>query len=505
MTLAQFSLGGLVLLPLLAAAVMIVLPHLWRRILGVVFGVLTAGLTVPVIAQVSASNLPELVLGGFEAPLGIHLRGDGLAAVFLGVTALVGLVLTGYAAVVTKAEGSYFSGSSWQPGNPGFWPLWLGCWSGLNAVYLSGDLFNLYVGLELVGLTAVALVALGGRSSWEAALRYLFIAVLGSLLFLAGVGLLVSVTGTLDIEQTREALEQLDDQAAPLLALVLITLGLGMKIALLPMHRWLVPAHSAAPSAVSPILSGLVIKAALVVLLRTWLWAVPLVQGSQWLAWLLGALGAAAVLVGSVLALRQTRLKPLVAYSTVAQIGYWFLAFPLLPTDNNDDALAAGAFHAVVSLAAGHAIAKAGLFAAAGLLKDRCGTDEIDALRGAGVHQPALILAMGMCAVGLIGLPISLGFTGKWQLTTAAVAAGHWWLVVVIAAGTLLTAGYLLRGIAPLLLAPAEQPEDAPAAGPVTQRIRLGEAAVILLGLATIGTGLLGAWLADLLEVGAWW
>lgn len=502
--LAEFSLGALVLFPLLGAAVTMLLPLPWRRMLGIGTGLLTAVLAVPVIAAVSAGQVPELVLGGFEAPLGIHLRGDGLAAVFLGVTALVGLVITGYAAVLPKTEGSHLGQAGWQPGHPGFWPLWLGCWSGLNAVYLSGDLFNLYVGLELVGLTAVALVALGGRSSWEAALRYLFIAVLGSLLFLAGVGLLVSVTGTLDIGHTAEALAGLPDPAAPLLALVLITLGLGMKIALLPMHRWLVPAHSEAPSAVSPVLSGLVIKAGLVVLLRVWLWAVPLVEGTQWLAWMLGALGAAAVLAGSVLALRQVRLKPLVAYSTVAQIGYWFLAFPLLVAPAEDGTVAAGAYSAVIALAAGHAVAKAGLFAAAGLLKDRCGTDEIAALRGAGAHHPVLILAMGLCAVGLIGLPVSLGFAGKWQLATAAVAAGHWWLVLVIAAGTLLAAGYLLRGIAPLLLQ-AEQPQNAPAAGPVSLRVRLGEAAVMLLGLATFGTGLLGAWLAGLLEVGAWW
>ncbi|MVT27706.1 oxidoreductase [Nesterenkonia alkaliphila] len=479
-----------------------------RRVLGAAVGLLVAGLVVPLVVSVSAGEVPELVLGGFEAPVGIHLRADGLGAVFLAVTALVGLVLTGYAAVLPAAEGRCAGPKGWQQGHPGFWPLWLGCWSGLNAVVVSGDLFNLYVGLELVGLTAVALVALGGRGSWEAALRYLFVAVLGSLLFLAGVGLLVSVTGTLDIAQTREALAEVADPEAPLLALVLMTLGLGMKAALLPMHRWLVPAHSSAPSGVSPILSGLVIKAALVVLLRAWLWAVPLSGGAQshaavqWLAWLLGALGAAAVLGGSVLALRQTRLKPLVAYSTVAQIGYWFLAFPLLVSAEHDDALAAGAYGAVIALAAGHAIAKAGLFAAAGLLKDRYGTDEIAALRGAGAHHPALILAMGLCAVGLIGLPVSLGFTGKWQLATAAIGAGQWWLIVVLAAGTLLAAGYLLRGIAPLLL----QSEDEPAAAkPVSVRERLGESAVMLLGLATIGTGLLGAWLGDLLGVGAWW
>ncbi len=505
MTFPQFALGALTLLPLLGAAAAVVLPHTARRITGVVTAVVIALLTVPVLVTVTSGELPELVLGGFDAPLGIHLRGDGLAAVFLGVTSLVGLILTGYAAILPKSTGTFLSATAWVPGHPGFWPLWLGCWSGLNAVYLSGDLFNLYVALELVGLTAVALVALGGRKSWEPALRYLFVAVLGSLLFLAGVGLLASVTGTLDLQQTREALEGLEDPTPALLALTLMTIGLGMKVALLPMHRWLVPAHSSAPSVVSPILSGLVIKAALVVLLRCWLWAVPVLAGAEWLTWLLGGLGTAAVLAGSVLALRQDRLKPLVAYSTIAQIGYWFLAFPLLLPGENDDAeLASGAYGAVVALAAGHAIAKAGLFTAAGFLKDRCGTDEIAALRGTGAHHPTLILAMGLCAVGLLGLPISLGFTGKWQLATAAVGAEHWWLILVLAAGTLLSAGYLLRGIAPLLMQ-AEVDDNTPAANPVTVRERTGELAVLLLGVATLATGLLGAWVSTMLEVGSWW
>ncbi|TLP79847.1 complex I subunit 5 family protein [Nesterenkonia sphaerica] len=505
MTFTQFSLGALALLPLLAAALTMLLPHPVRRALGVLVALLVAGFTAPVLGSVTSGELTELVLGGFDAPLGIHLRGDGLAAVFLGVTSLVGVVVTGYAAVLPKSTGAHLSATSWVTSHPGFWPLWLGCWSGLNAVYLSGDLFNLYVSLELVGLTAVALVAVGGQSAWEPALRYLFIAVLGSLMFLAGVGLLAAVTGTLDLHQTRSQLDELEDPTLPLLALTLITVGLAMKVALLPMHRWLVPAHSAAPSAVSPILSGVVIKAALVVLLRCWLWALPAVPGMQWLAWLLGGLGVAAVLVGSVLALRQDRLKPLVAYSTVAQIGYWFVAFPLLLHGEHDGApLGSGAYNGLVALAAGHAIAKAGLFTAAGFLKDRCGTDKMSALRGAGAHHPVLILAMGMCAVGLLGLPISLGFTGKWQLATAAVGAEQWWVLLVVAAGTLLSAAYLLRGIAPLLLQ-AEVPENAPAAGPVRGRERLGEIAVLIFGVATIGTGLLGAWLGDLLEVGAWW
>ncbi len=549
MTLPEFSLAAAVLLPLLASAVSVLLGHRARRGLGVLTAAVVTVLCMVVLREAVSGETAELVLGGYAAPLGIHLRADGLSVLFLALAAVVGTVVTVYAAmmpvstgqriVTSAAEGTPDAGR-WQPSHPGFWPLWLGCWAGLNAVFVSGDLFNTYVGLELVGLSAVALVALGGRSSWTSALRYLFVAVLGSLLFLIGIGLLLSATGTLDWSQAGERLEETPEaHAAAVFALCLMSVGLGLKLALMPMHRWLIPAHAGAPGAVSPLLSALVIKAALFVLLRVWLWVMPLEATSPEgtvapgvtdavtvLAWILGGMGAAAVLLGSVMALRQDRLKPLVAYSTVAQVGYWFLFLPLLldpeagalegqpGTTLADDAVLSGAFGGSVALALGHGIAKAGLFLAAGLLKDLYGTDEMERLRGAGRNHPMLIMAMGLCAVGLIGLPVSLGFTGKWQLATSAVAAEHWWLVAVLVLGTLLSAGYMLRAVAPLLLQPSddsgvsavlspEEGSERPERG--GQRIRMAEAAPFALGTLTVLTGFLSVGIDSLLGVGAPW
>lgn len=284
----------------------------------------------------------------------------------------------------------------------------------------------------------------------------------------------------------------------------------------------------------SPLLSALVIKASLFVLLRCWVWlAAPGMAPSldpspdapadalielTVLTWLLGGLGALAVIVGSVMALKQSRLKPLIAYSTVAQVGYWFLFFPILldPTSDSledravttlaDDAVLAGAVAGTVALALGHGIAKAGLFLAAGFLKDVYGTDEIDALRGAGKRHPVLVMAMGMCAVGLAGLPVSLGFAGKWQVATSAVGAGHYWMLAVLVLGTLLSAAYLLKALAPLLVAAEDDdsevrlPERVLEATPL-----LPQFAPFALGTLTVVTGLLGAWSASVLEVGAPW
>lgn len=489
MNAAEFAVGAIVLAPLLASAASVVVPVRARRLLALLIVVTVAGFTAVLAGQTAAGEVVELALGSYSAPLGIHLRADGLSVLFVGLTTLVGGIVTVFAVG---------SASTHQA----FWPLWLGCWAGLNAVFVSGDLFNSYVGLELVGLTAVALVALGGRPAWWGALRYLFIAVLGSLLFLVGVGLVVSAAGTLDIEEAGAALQQNPDLAPALVfALALLTVGLGMKVALLPMHAWLIPAHSAAPSAVSPLLSALVIKAALFVLLRCWMWLGAGLPELAPLGWTLGVLGALAVVVGSVAALRQDGLKRLIAYSTVAQIGYWFLAFPLLGADL-DEEVRQGAFGGILALALGHGVAKAGLFLAAGSLKDTYGTDEITALRGAGQRHPLVVMGMGLTAVGLIGLPISLGFTGKWQVATSAVGAQQWWILAVLMVGTLLSAAYLVRAIAPLLLADSPDPDAASA----SRNFRsVSGIAVLSLGVLTLATGFGGVVIDAALDVGSPW
>ncbi|GAA1176488.1 complex I subunit 5 family protein [Nesterenkonia xinjiangensis] len=511
MTLSQTALGAVVLLPLVASALSLVLPPAARRWVGVTTAVLILLGTTIIVAAVAQGSVQELALSGHAPPLGIAMRADGLGALFLATTAAVGSLTTLYAAALPSSTGVRLDGDVPAAGHPGFWPLWLGCWAGLNAVFISGDLFNTYVGLELVGLTAVGLVALGGRDSLTAALRYLFVAVAGSLLLLLGVGLLLAVTGHLDVLRVAQTTSGLEDSGPVLLAVGLITLGLALKTALVPLHRWLVPAHAGAPGAVSPLLSGLVIKAALFVLLRCWLWILPetgdgQISGAQVLSWTLAAMGTAALMIGGATALRQDRLKPLVACSTVAQVGYWVLLLPIVTDPRAEGAVLQGALGGTVALALCHAVAKAGLFLAVGTFKEIYGTDEISALRGVGRDHPVLVLSMGLAALGLIGLPISWGFLGKWQLATSGVAAGHFWIVAVLVAGTLLSAAYLLRAVGPLLVEP--EADDAARRSPhrrLRQVPRAALSAPLLLGLLTVGTGLLGSWMDQVLTVGVPW
>jgi formate hydrogenlyase subunit 3/multisubunit Na+/H+ antiporter MnhD subunit len=222
-----------------------------------------------------------------------------------------------------------------------------------------------------------------------------------------------------------------------------MTAGLLAKTALFPLHLWLPPAHAGAPPAASAVLSALVVKGSFFITLRLWFDALPAVATEMAMQFI-GLLGAGAILYGSALALRQSRLKLLVAYSTVAQIGYLFLVFPLA-FDATTGRLAAGtALAGGLLQAVSHAFAKAAMFMAAGLIAVSLGHDRIAGLGGLARARPVSLLAFALAGASLVGLPPSGGFAAKWMLLSAAVTTGQWWWAVVIVLGGLLTSAYLV-------------------------------------------------------------
>jgi formate hydrogenlyase subunit 3/multisubunit Na+/H+ antiporter MnhD subunit len=382
-------------------------------------------------------------VGGWGAPLGIDLAADGLSVAMLVLTQCIALPLAVYAGAYYKrgeVAGAYF------------WPLAGFLIAGLNALFVSADLFNIYVTLELVGLAAVGLVAAGGGAQQvAAALRYLFATLLGSGLYLLGVALVYGVYGTVSIS----ALTPLVTSEAPRLMWIaggLMMIGLMLKTALWPFHFWLPPAHGGAPAPVSALLSALVVKASFYLILRLWIGPfAPLVAAAEWLAWGPAALGTLAILWGSWQAIRAERLKMLIAYSTVAQLGYLFLIFPLL---TGADAIQAGVMQAFA-----HGFAKAGMFVAAGVFIKATGQELVAGLAGAVERLPVTLFAFGLSGMTLMGLPPSSGFLAKWLLIEVALNRGYWWLVVVVLAGGLLAAVYVFRVLRQaFLLAPANTP-----------------------------------------------
>jgi multicomponent Na+:H+ antiporter subunit D len=308
----------LVALPLIGAVLVFVLPGRWRTPVSLVLLPPVGMASLLTLAVVIAGGTQSHVLGGWSEPLGIGLRADNLTAGIVVLTSLVTIPCAVHAAFSLRSTAA----------KEGFWPLAWFMWAALNTIWLSADLFNLYVGIELLGLVAVGLVALAGNApSLAAAMRYLLVALLGSLLYLLGVVLIYTSLGSLALTDLAAS-----GAGAPTvrIAVVLMTFGLLLKTALFPMHGWLPPAHGGALTPVSALLSALVIKASLFILVRLWLTIGPEMMPVI-LAWTLGLMGTGAIFWGGWMALRQTRLKTLVAYSTVSQIGVCFCSFPLSP------------------------------------------------------------------------------------------------------------------------------------------------------------------------------
>ena len=380
-------------------------------------------------------------IGGLPPPLGIALRADGISAVML-VTAAV--IVTA-AAFYARTKFATPDGVRESRGSLTFWIMLQAIWTALTIIFVGGDLFNLYVALELLTFSAVPLVCIDGRpETLAAALRYLLFALFGSICYLLGVALLYGACGTLDIPLLAQRV-----QAKPAVwsAAALMTVGLLAKTALFPLHLWLPPAHANAPAAASAVLSGLVVKGSFFLTLRLWFYVLPDLPAKE-VASVLGGLGSAAIIVGSILALRQARLKLLIAYSTVAQIGYLFLVFPLAAGAQDWSMIGwSGGLMQVLA----HAFAKAAMFFSAGLLAEALGHDQIAKLGGAARVLPLTFLTIALGGVSLVGLPPSGGFSAKWLMLQASVASGQWVWSLPILAGGLLAAGYVYRILMPAL------------------------------------------------------
>src|SRR5262245_40608180 len=247
------------------------------------------GIALAIAATMPRGSGPLVyLLGGWPPPLGVALRADGPAVVMMVIAAVV----SGAVGVFARGEFHTPAGADERRAAFAFWPLLLVIAGALNTVFLAGDLFTLYVALELLTFAAVPLVCLDGRAeTLTAALRYLLFALLGSVFYLVGTVLLYGEYGTLDITLLSERIRA---DPATLVAAALATVGLLAKTALVPLHLWLPPAHAGAPAAASAVLSALVVKGSFFIVVRLWFDVLPGVPGFA-AAQLLAALGAAAI------------------------------------------------------------------------------------------------------------------------------------------------------------------------------------------------------------------
>lgn len=422
------SIPLLLTLPLIAAILCFVVSSIKvKRFISVFVAIVLVIICALQANYVFENTVPlQIVVGEWLPPLGIKLVVDGFSSVMLLMTSIIGLAITFYSTHYYESDDK----------ESRFWPLWWFLITALIGVFVSSDIFNTYIMLELLGLASVSLIAIQGtQKALQASYQYLLVGLLGSLLYLLGVAIIYRTYGVLDNELIAQVAQS---NLSTKLALAFITLGMMMKCALFPLHFWLPEAHSNASAPVSAILSALVIKAAFFILFTFWFEILtPVITVSA--VSLIGCLGAAAVIYGSYRAFTAPRLKLLVAYSTVAQIGYLFLAFPLMIETPEK------ARTAIIYFIVAHGCAKAAMFLSAGTIQKAVGHDNLADLKGIAVHLPLSIFIFAVASASLIGLPPSGGFIAKWLLLNNAVQTGQWWWVVTLFIGGLLASAYLFR------------------------------------------------------------
>lgn len=427
----------------------------------------TAVLALLAVLQLGEEETLHTHLSGWLPPVGIELIVDRLSA-------LMALILAGVALVTVAG-----SQAAVRQQLPGRQTLHYACVllvvAGLMGIVVTADLFNLFVHLEVASLAAYALVAAGGRGAPRAALAYLVIGSAGASLYLLGVGFLYASMGTLNMADAASLVAAADPRLV-LVGTLLIVAGLGVKMALFPLHTWMPAAYQLAPVGASSFLAPLFTKVSAYALIRVlfWVHGEPVLRGNAVLE-LLAWAGAAAILVGGTLALVQTDLRRLLVYSSIGQMGIVALGIGMANT--------ASMTGAVLHIA-NDALMKGVLFLAAGMALLRFGVSRVDDLNRLRGRAPWTSAAVAVAGLSLIGVPPLSGFFGKWYVLMGTVQEERWLFTAAIVIGSFASIGYVFRILERLFFAPAEEEASRREGSFVTVGACVALAlAVVLLGL----------------------
>jgi len=373
--------------------------------------------------------------GGF--PVGIYLVLDGFSVIMLCIINLIGFIALFYSlSYISKytAESNYYA-------------LFCLIVAGMNGVVLSGDLFNLFVFLEVSVISSYALVAFGvGKTELEASFKYQVLGGLASMLILLAISLIYWKTKTLNIADVRNVLEAGYSKPYYILIQVLLISGFGLKAAIIPFHAWLPDAHSSAPSPISAMLSGVLIKAVgIYVLIRLFF---NMFVFSYEIAVVITALGTISMVIGSLLALMQWDVKRLLAYSSISQVGYVVMAFGmgmilLVRGDNLSAAtlaIAGGLYHMV-----NHSVFKGLLFLNAGALEHRLDTRDLKKMGGLSSAMPVTSSTSFMASMSISGIPPFNGFFSKLIIIIAAINGKFYLLAILAVVVSIITLAYFLK------------------------------------------------------------
>lgn len=423
----------LIVIPLIAAPLLVLIGN--RKValpiaLAVAWSVFA--ISVALLSEVIKTGQITYDLGGWKSPYGIVYVIDYLSA-------FVMLIVSGLGAIVLTYSPPSINREIPLSKHYLFYATYLLCITGLLGMCITGDLFNVFVFLEISSLSSYALISLGKtRRAPLAALHYLIFGTIGATFFLIGIGLLYQMTGTLNMAEIAVRLEMVSGKRTELVAFAFMTVGLSIKMAVFPLHTWLPNAYTYAPSAVTAFMAATATKVSVYAFIRLvyGIFTPKFAFESLPLDTALMIFSLIGIFVASTAAIYQTDIKRLLAYSSVAQIGYMLLGISMA----NLDGLTAGIVHMF-----NHALIKGGLFMVVGCFALRLGSVKLEDLRGAGKTMPLTSFAWVIGGLGLIGVPMTAGFISKWLLLTAALEH-HWWAVAVLMlASSLLAVVYVWR------------------------------------------------------------
>lgn len=409
--------------------------------------------SIQLLLKVLAEGTISYALGGWPPPWGIELRIDEMSG-------FVVLIVTSISAVVLAAAPRSLAKDVAPRSHNLFYAAYLLCMTGLLGMTVTGDAFNVFVFLEISSLSSYILISIGPtRRALHSALQYLIMGTLGGTFILLGVGMLYMVTGTLNIVEMGESLAVVGANRTVLVALAVIVVGTSIKLALFPLSAWLPNAYTFAPALVTAFLAATATKVAYYVLARFVfrVFGVELAFGALRLDAVLMPMAILAMFIASVIAIYQTDVKRMLAYSSLAQIGYMVLGLSLASVTG----LTGGIVHLF-----NHALMKSGLFLALACVVLRLGSTRLEDFAGLGRRMPITMAAFVGGGLGLIGVPLTAGFISKWYLVLGALEGGYQPVAVLILLSSLLAVIYVWKVVEVAYFQPppegAAEVEEAP-------------------------------------------
>ncbi|RQG97174.1 proton-conducting transporter transmembrane domain-containing protein [Natrarchaeobius chitinivorans] len=440
----------LIAVPILMATVPIVLGLRFDRTGWSVTAITTAGMfaaTAYLAADVYATGPVVHVLGGWGEPqgIGIELVADEFSALIALLVAATAAGLLAYTRVGGPRGNTFYAGYLLLTG-------------GLLGLTMTGDVFNMFVFLEIVGLGTYAMISSGdGPESAVAALKYLILGTVGASLYLIGVGFLFMATGALNMVVLGDLVPELmAAEGEPTLlraAFAFMFVGFALKVAQWPLHTWQPDAYQHAPDGVTPLIAALVSTVSAYALGRVMftVFGPEFLTATPYLTEIVVTVGAVSVVAGSTLAVIQLDVKRMLAYSSVSQFGLIVAAYGLV----TEVALLGAIVHLI-----GHGMMKAGLFVAAGIVALGYGARTVDQYAGLAGERPVTAAGMAVLLIALVGIPPSIGFIGKWYIAVGAVQAESWLVAGVIFLSTMLTLAYAARLLEKMYFTPASTLES---------------------------------------------